>query len=293
MRFAIRDDDTNYFTKPEEIIEVYEDIWNICPPTLSIISHVKGNWRHWMNQIYAIGKNIDWEEWWRDDVIHPIGQNKELIEFLNVGLDQKRIGISMHGIHHRADFWFDPTSIKNNFILGAEFNTKQDKTEQLAFALKYLEELFNRKIQAFTPPQNILSLEGYKAIANNGLNINGSGINIFSKITSIKYLPNAINYLLYRFRYPNIPYPFVQKYKTQELVSYFPLYPTTDLNNFFRALDYFESRNGSFVLSTHYHEMDKVMYQNGLTLKQGLLKIIDYAQKRKRIQFCTLSEIFT
>ena len=40
MKFAIRDDDTSYWTKPQELEDAYKEIWakNI-PVSLSIISN--------------------------------------------------------------------------------------------------------------------------------------------------------------------------------------------------------------------------------------------------------------
>jgi hypothetical protein len=37
MRFAIRDDDTNYFTQPEQLARVYGAVWEVCPVSLSVV----------------------------------------------------------------------------------------------------------------------------------------------------------------------------------------------------------------------------------------------------------------
>ena len=42
MKFAIRDDDTSYFTKPQELEEAFGDLTGI-PVSLSVIPNAKSN----------------------------------------------------------------------------------------------------------------------------------------------------------------------------------------------------------------------------------------------------------
>lgn len=37
MKFAIRDDDTSFFTQPEQLLRVYEGIWDRAPVSLSVV----------------------------------------------------------------------------------------------------------------------------------------------------------------------------------------------------------------------------------------------------------------
>lgn len=41
VKRAIRDDDTNYFTQPEDLVKVYGKVWNKCPISLSVIPFQK------------------------------------------------------------------------------------------------------------------------------------------------------------------------------------------------------------------------------------------------------------
>jgi len=45
MRFALVDHDTNYFTKPEQLENVYEKIWDKIPICLSNLKKVRENAR--------------------------------------------------------------------------------------------------------------------------------------------------------------------------------------------------------------------------------------------------------
>ena len=37
MKFAIRDDDTSFFTRPEQLLRVYQGIWDRAPVSLSVV----------------------------------------------------------------------------------------------------------------------------------------------------------------------------------------------------------------------------------------------------------------
>jgi hypothetical protein len=291
--FAIRDDDTNFFTTPDELTESYADVWDVCPPTLSLISHVKGNWRYWMSEIYAHGKNIDWEAWWKDNEDHPLGDNKELVAFLKEKNKAGKFGFSFHAIHHRADKWQDPKAMANNFVLGAEFFTELDKTKEINDAVAYLNQLLQTRLCVATPPQNLLSEAGYQAMLNNRLNINGSGISFLKKIKGPADLIPTIGYMLHKATSARFPYHKVLKYRQHsEVISYFPLYPTTDLEYMKAAIDHFAKNGGVFVLSTHYHEFFRKVNNTPYTLKEGLLKILEHVATKKGVQYKTLSEVF-
>ena len=42
MKFAIRDDDTSYFTQPEQLEQVYHDVWDRVPIGLAVVPHAAG-----------------------------------------------------------------------------------------------------------------------------------------------------------------------------------------------------------------------------------------------------------
>jgi hypothetical protein len=53
MKFAIRDDDLNYFFNPEVIENNYRDIWDICSISMSVVPFIKGNRPYWLE--YELG----------------------------------------------------------------------------------------------------------------------------------------------------------------------------------------------------------------------------------------------
>ena len=126
MRFAIRDDDTNFFTDPDELIQAYGQIWDFCPPTLSVITHVKGDWPAWTKKIYQFKHEINWDHWRKDDTVFPLHDNQALVKFLKENLQKEKIDVSFHAVHHRNEDRIMPTSRSNNYVLGAEFFTSEN-----------------------------------------------------------------------------------------------------------------------------------------------------------------------
>jgi len=151
MRFALVDHDTNYFTKPEQLENVYEKIWDKIPICLSIVPF------HACTKSGAIP-----QEYWQGDRIFPIGENKKLVEFLKSKISENKISILMHGYSHK------------NYENGYEFEVGDRLYEKVKEGKKYLEETFGVEIKTFAPPHNSLSKEGMKAVIANKLNILGS-----------------------------------------------------------------------------------------------------------------------
>ena len=57
MKFALRDDDLNFFFNVSDIEKWYKNIWNICPVSMSAIPFVKGNWKINTNLLEKLGPN--------------------------------------------------------------------------------------------------------------------------------------------------------------------------------------------------------------------------------------------
>ncbi|MCB0700168.1 MAG: hypothetical protein H6551_08010 [Chitinophagales bacterium] len=292
MRFAIRDDDTNFYTTPAELEACYKEIWNDFPPTLSLISKVKGNWLYWVHQIYKDKQNTDWTAWEKDDTIYPIEQNSELISFLKQEITKGRLDISYHAKHHRNEDEMLPEERSNNYVRGAEYFTNQDRTQEIKNEITHLEQLLGRKISVFTPPQNLLSMQGYQSVLSAGLNLCGGGIPFYKKEKNLKGLYNIFKQLSFKLLNRESDYPRVLKFNTHNEIAYhYPLQPTTRLDSLKYDFDMVRKYNGDFVLSTHYVEFDYPMvYDEKMKMKRVLMDFLDYVSKFK-VEKMSLSEM--
>jgi hypothetical protein len=292
MRFAIRDDDTNFFTTQAELEQCYNGIWDKYPVTLCVISKVMGNWKQWVHQIYKDKQQTDWTAWEKDSVPHPIEQNKELINFLNKQLHEGKIDIAFHAKYHRNGDNIMPENKSNNYVRGAEFYTNRDLTEYLKDELSHLNKIFNYRISVFTPPQNLLSIQGYRSVINAGLNICGGGITFYKKKKDFAGIQNIIKQLMFKIAHPGEDYPYVLRYTDHsEIVYHYPLQPSTQLEYLINAFNHVKKYDGDFVLSTHYIEFGYPMtYNNKLTMKDVLEQFLDYVSKNN-VQTVSLTQL--
>jgi hypothetical protein len=264
MKFAIRDDDINYFTRPCDLEKVYRDIWDICPISISIVPF------HACTKSCAIP-----EEFWAGDAIFPIGENKELVKFLKGKIREKKISIMLHGYSHR--------DYKN----GYEFEVANDLYFKVKKGKEYLQELFNVGIKTFVPPHNSLSKEGLDAIIKNGLNL--------LTIPSFKFRKR-------NFRFANI-FPFLKrKYFLLKYKNDYPhcldlgnhkemaccsLIPPISFEELKSRFDFCLKMNGSFCLAIHYWELLK-----SEKMRKTFELLWEYVNEGEEIEFCEANELF-
>jgi len=294
MRFAIRDDDTNFFTTPEALQKSYSDIWCTIPPSLCTITKVKGNWPQWLEHIYHHKENTDWNAWEQDNTVYSLHENPSLITFLQQYLRDQKIDVCFHAKHHRNGDTLLPAPVEKNYVRCAEYLTNVDRTEEIVAEVAYLNNLLNYKVSVFAPPQDLLSLQGYLSVLNAGLNICGGGISFLKKQKDTKGVLNLLKQFSFKTIYPTDPYPYVLDFKThREIPYYYPLLPDTTLDELIRKFEIVRRHDGDFVLSTHHAEFEYPMeYDAQLTLKNVLLEFLNYISKY-RITYLSLSQLLS
>lgn len=292
MRFAIRDDDTNYYTQPEDLQRCYGDIWNDFAPTLSLISKVKGNWLYWVHQIYKDKHQTDWTAWTNDNTIYPIENNAALVQFMKEKIAEGKLDISFHAKHHRNEDPELPVGMSNNYVRGAEYFTTRDLSQDIKTEISHLNKIFNASISVFTPPQNLLSELGYKAVLDAGLNLCGGGIPFYKKEKNIPGIINIVKQLTFKIINRESDYPKVLKFANHNEIAYhYPLQPTTRLDSLIYDFEMVRKHDGDFVLSTHYVEFDYPMvYDETITMKKILMDFLDYISKYK-VEKMSLSDM--
>jgi len=247
MRFALVDHDTNYFTKSEQLESVYGKIWDKMPVSLSVVPF------HACTKSGAIPR-----EYWQGDRIFPIGENKELVEFLKRKISENEVSILMHGYNHR------------DYENGYEFEVGENLYQKVKKGKKYLEELFEVEIKTFAPPHNALSKEGMKAVIANKLNILGSySFRVFQR----PFQPRNIFYFLkrkfFQRRNKTFFYPFLIKFADHSELDCCSLIPSTPLEDLIQKINLTKRYSGDFCLTTHYWEIDE-------KLSKLLLEFISY-----------------
>jgi hypothetical protein len=151
MYFCIRDDDTSFFTSPSDLEKAYGNLTKRGPISLAIVPfHRAGT---------SKGVPDRFRGRWS---VHPLHDNKELVQYLRTGVDAKRFEAMLHGYYHDEKH------------LQPEFSRGKELIDRVTDGRKYLEDLLSTSIRVFVPPKNCIGREGLRAIIAAGLHLGGA-----------------------------------------------------------------------------------------------------------------------
>ena len=239
--------------------------------------------------------NTNWDAWTADNTVYPIENNTELVSFLNEKIRSGKLDIGYHAKYHRNEDPVLPANMSNNYVRGAEYYTSRNVTNEIREEVAHLSKLFNHPITVFTPPQNLLSLNGYKCVINAGLNICGGGISFYKKEKDYRGLVNIAKQLAFKLVNKESDYAKVLRYSNHTEIAYhYPLQPGTKLDSLKYDFEMVKNHNGDFVLSTHYVEFNYPMvYDEKITMKHILMDFLDFVSKYNDVEKMSLSKLLT
>ncbi len=196
VKLIIRDDDCNFFTRPEDLDYVYRTIPDF-PVTFAVIpevTDVKGGCPE------------------TDGNTTPrfIGDNKELVEHLRENLHLGKCDVVLHGICHGYHYH------KGSGEKIPEMIWRNDDPALTAIIGKWkvcFEELFDYPINSFVAPSNQIQKNGIRAVYSNDLNFSGIIPISFERDFSM----NAVRNYIFRWSVRAVegfPYPGVLDYGT-------------------------------------------------------------------------------
>jgi len=268
--FAIRDDDTCFFTQPEQLESCYSAIWETCPVSLSVVPF------HACTKSGAVPR-----EHWTGDAVFPLERNEALVAFLRRHIAAGRVHATLHGYHHRDE----PNGYE--FAAGADLDRKVREGRQ------HVETVLDQPVTVFVPPHNALGRAGYRAVTDAGLDI--SGIPSFHPRTR-GWDPRVFAIALrerawfrqYGFRRP---WP-IQFPDGHHETPYHPLTPRVSLADLQTAFDRVGRIGGVFCLATHYSEFDAAQRDGSGTLRDVLARFWDHVlQYRSQLRFVNLGAL--
>ena len=270
MKFAIRDDDTCYFTDPSELELVYHDVWDTVPICLATVPFAIGYERVGIPR-----------EHWRDGEAFALERNATLTSFLKSLVAGNWATIALLGYTHQ------------DYPDGFEFQSAPDPERRVADGLKYLSDTLGSTPSVFVPPHNAMSKRGLAAVGAAGLNILGSFLSFRPSMRPWDYMTPA-NWLRIsgfrrssgRSKSDRLIYPFVLRYADHAEFGCHSLIPGTTVEELTKAFDEARDAGGDFCLATHYWEVDAAM-------KSVLLKLLDYVSRDRDVRFVTAEELFS
>jgi peptidoglycan/xylan/chitin deacetylase (PgdA/CDA1 family) len=151
MEFCIRDDDTSGFTTPEQLDAVYGDLDSSEPISLAVVPfHRAGKSKGVPTGLRGRG------------TVHPLHENRALVDYLRRGVATGTFEVMLHGYHH------DETDGR------PEFAHRNDLQQRVSRGRDYLEDLLSARIRVFVPPGNAIGAAGLRALAREGLHLGGT-----------------------------------------------------------------------------------------------------------------------
>ena len=267
--FAIRDDDTSYYTHPEELAAVYKGIWDTVPVSLSVVP-------------FAAPFKQGHPHFRRDNPLNeslkPLNENQELVCFLQNLLKENKIEIMLHGYSHEYK------KIRGKWIAECMWKSGKQLRKEIIKGKRYLENLLGVKIKVFVPPSNRINSKGIQVIEETGMDLSAILGPWGDRPFSLAYLTAWICRWSYWLLYKG-PYPYVLDLgRHKELVAY-SLTPSTDWRKLIKRLKLCAQIGAPFVVATHYWEVNEY-----LELKDKLYQLvkmaIDLGAKPVRVSIC-------
>jgi hypothetical protein len=266
---ALRDDDTSYFTEPDRLEAVYNDVWDRLPVCLAVIPQAAG----------FRDKAIP-ETYWQAGRAFPLEENPGLVDRLRALIAAGRVTIAQHGYTHE------------DYAGGYEFQAAPDIEQRLQSGRTYLDRTLQTRVSIFVPPHNALSKRGLAAIGAAGLNLLGSFLSFRPSMRPWDAHTAANWWRVRRYRAslglaksdPFI-YPHVLRYRRHAEFGCHSLIPGTTLDHLVEGFERARRAGGHFCVATHYWEVDA-------TLKNVLLRFLDHASRVPEVRFVNAERIF-
>jgi uncharacterized protein DUF2334 len=150
VQFCIRDDDTSFFTSPDDLEAAYGDLTRRGPVSLAVVPFHRAGPSKGVPEKYR-------GQW----TVHALHENRALVEYLRQTTAQGRFEIMLHGYYHD-----EPDGRR-------EFQHGDDLIGRVADGRKYLEDLLGTRIRMFVAPRNTIGHDGLRAITEAGLHLGG------------------------------------------------------------------------------------------------------------------------
>jgi predicted deacetylase len=270
VKVALRDDDTCYFTQPDDLERVYGEVWERIPICLATIPFAKGYRSPAVPRAY-----------WDSGERFPLDRNAALVSRLRDLSAKGHVSIALHGYTHE------------DFPDGWEFQAAPDPDRRVREGLAYLTQLLDVNISIFVPPHNALSKAGHAAVREARLNLLGSFLSFHPAHRPFEpsTLPNWWRVQRFRARTGRsrrdpMVYPHLLRYRHHAEFGCHSLVPGTTLEDLVRGFNEAREEGGDFCLATHYWEVDA-------RLGAILADFLSHASRFSDVRFVRAEDLFS
>lgn len=266
INLAIRDDDVNYFTSPNDLKLVYSnEVFKDFPVSFAVIPFVKD-----------VSTRGACPETRGNRVAQWIGDNKGLVLYLSDLLSQKKADILLHGITH--EYLIEG----NKRLAEMEWRREGNLAEELFDNKKRLSDVFHYPVSVFVAPSNKISHYGINAVIAASLHYSGIIPLSFKRDVSFLSVSNYVKRWIQR-GIVGLPYPNILNYGSHKELNACTL---QGYNYLVRMFDYCCKINSPMAINVHYWHL-----RDNPSKLEELVHFVNYALAKGAIP-SRLSELF-
>jgi predicted deacetylase len=271
MYFCIRDDDTSFFTSPDELEQAYGEITQWGPVSLAVVPF------HRAGTSKAVPEKFR-GRW----TVHPLHENTELVMYLRQRVSEGRFEIMLHGYYH------------DDAERAFEFASGRDLTERVAKGKKYLEELLHTKIRVFVAPKNVIARKGLRALAREHLHLAGTtGVRSGWPLLSRKTWQLWAKLRDWQ-KNGGLGVPWILDLNDHRELSGVAITPTSSFESNKVLFEHTASISGVFCVFTHYWELPALSQHNDdPSVGQHLRYFVERARSEPRILWRSVGDTLT
>lgn len=240
VQLIIRDDDLNYFNRPEDIERAYSRMPDI-PVSFACVPYVMD-----------LSTRGACPETNGNKVPRPFGDNAALVNYIKKGIKEGRYDVLLHGYSH--EYKFDSAGNRYPEMVWRE---SKESTRIIPEGKMYLEKLFDTSIHWFVAPSNTISKENLKVIYENNLNFSGIVRLRFNRELTFRSIQNYLKRLYYRYA-NKVNYPGVLNYGTHLELNAEALHSLdqeVEYNHFVRLFEFCKKHNCPMAINVHCWDM--------------------------------------
>lgn len=269
MEFCIRDDDTSYFTSPEELEGIYGEISLHGPISLAVVPYHRA----------GTSKGVP-EKFRRRGSIHPLHENRDLVAYLRTGISKGRFEVMLHGYHHD-----EPDELP-------EFTNRNDLLQRVSRGRKYLEDLFGTSVRVFVPPKNTIRAVGLRAIAREGLHLGGTaGVRAGWPLMASTTWKTWLHLWKWR-RNGGVGVPWVLDLGDHREIPGNAVTPVAKFEDNQARFHVAHAMGGVFCVATHYWEMNvPSVYDNAPPVGEHLRYLVHLATSNPQVLWRSVGDI--
>lgn len=256
MRFAIRDDDTCFFTKPEELERLWKPFWGTVGISLAVTPFAV--------ESFHLG---DVHRFYQDTRPRALGGNPELVAWLRERQAGGAVSVMCHGYTHEYRRTA-PDKLVEEYV----WKPAGRLARETASARDYLAGVLGRPVRTFVPPGNGISRAAIESVRPFFHQV----LAAFSlrRLTDFRpefeYARNYITRLYHQIRYRSAN-PFGETVSGVSLRPSYALTPGVSWESLAARFDLCRRLSADFVVAVHYWEVTASM-------RDLLLRLVDRAR---------------